>query len=88
MRQGQQENFARIEQAMEEELPELGRGVAFFSSRRWACGGRLQCRCCCPTGYIKGCAPMSQGYQSRFTPQEVYRTTARPRSAEIPAASG
>ena len=33
MRQGLQEQFARIEQAMEEELPVLGRGVAFFACR-------------------------------------------------------
>jgi gluconate 2-dehydrogenase alpha chain len=33
MRQGLQEEFARIEQAMEEELPVLGRGVAFFACR-------------------------------------------------------
>ena len=30
MRQGLQEEFARIEQAMDEELPGLGRGAAFF----------------------------------------------------------
>ena len=58
MRQALREEFARIEQAMEEELP-VTRPAASRSSHaaRWACGGRLPCRCRCPTGYIEGMRP-------------------------------
>ena len=67
MRQALREEFARIEQAMEEELPVLGRGVAFFACRPLGLWRQIAVPLPLPDGYIKGCAPMSDRSCARGT---------------------
>ncbi len=57
MRQALREEFARIEQAMEEELPVLGRGVAFFACRPLGLWRQIAVPLPLPDGVHQGMRP-------------------------------
>jgi hypothetical protein len=71
-RQAMQEEFDRIEQALETELPTLGRGVAFFVCRKLSSLCRMAC------SYAQ--RPISDRWRGRVTSTTALYSHCFPRS--------